>query len=255
MSAAFGFAYTAGVLAAFNPCGVAMLPAWIGYFPAAEDATRPRDLLARILRALWVAAAITAGFVVTIAAAAAVVDAGFTALNQALPTVDLILAAGLAGIGAAILTHAQLPGLRLHHPTPTRRRTTRGMFIYGTAYGVATIPCVLPIFLVAIGTEDGGTAVPPLLDRGRSATDHSERPLHRRDASRNQLASTPGCRPSRWSCIASVRRRTGLRDAGFSRLWAAEFARSWPPGRPSVQVRRQSIPLPRRRPWLASAGR
>ena len=57
----FAFPFSVGMLAAFNPCGFAMLPTWIGYFIGAEtpDETRVRA----ITRGMWVGAVLTGGFV------------------------------------------------------------------------------------------------------------------------------------------------------------------------------------------------
>lgn len=58
MSAAIAFAASAGMLAAFNPCGFALLPGYLTTFLGQQ-----RTVGASLRRALLVAAAVTTGFV------------------------------------------------------------------------------------------------------------------------------------------------------------------------------------------------
>ena len=155
MTAAFAFAYVAGVLAAFNPCGFAMLPGWVGYFLATGE-RHESDMLARLLGALWVGTVMSLGFIFMFGLVAMLAVGGSVILNRVLPLVDLALAAGLAALGAYLLTGATPPGLSLPRPTGTPRRSARGMFVYGLGYGIATLSCVMPVFLVALGVSTSG---------------------------------------------------------------------------------------------------
>ena len=57
----FAFPFGVGMLAAFNPCGFAMLPTWIGYFIGTDA---PEDTRVRALtRGLRVGAIMTLGFI------------------------------------------------------------------------------------------------------------------------------------------------------------------------------------------------
>ena len=64
--APLSFALLAGIVAAFNPCGFALLPVYLSLFLATGDGAEGRG---GVLRALGVAAAVTAGFVVVFGAA------------------------------------------------------------------------------------------------------------------------------------------------------------------------------------------
>ena len=60
-----GFAFAAGVAAAFNPCGFAMLPAYMGlYIGTNDDADQGQDLFSGIAKALLIGGVVTGGFVV-----------------------------------------------------------------------------------------------------------------------------------------------------------------------------------------------
>ena len=50
---ALAFPFSVGMLAAFNPCGFAMLPTYIGYFIGTGETEQPTRVRA-ITRGLWV---------------------------------------------------------------------------------------------------------------------------------------------------------------------------------------------------------
>ena len=69
-----GFALAAGVAAAFNPCGFAMLPAYMGlYMGSHDEQDHERHLLEDLGRALLVGGSVTAGFVVLFGVAGTVI--------------------------------------------------------------------------------------------------------------------------------------------------------------------------------------
>ena len=92
MNSAIVYAFGVGMVATFNPCGFAMLPAYLSYFLGLENA---RDTDSRadatVLRALAVGAAMTAGFVVVFGVLGLVLDPILSSLNDKLPwlTIDL----------------------------------------------------------------------------------------------------------------------------------------------------------------------
>ena len=76
--AALVYPFTLGSVAAFNPCGFAMLPAFVSYFLATEDgvaATVDPGWVARTGRALAVGLALTAGFLALFTIAGGVISA------------------------------------------------------------------------------------------------------------------------------------------------------------------------------------
>jgi cytochrome c biogenesis protein CcdA len=157
-------AFGAGVLAALNPCAFAMLPSFAGYFVASETATGPErsaDALERVLRALGVAGVVGLGVLLVFSAAGGVILAGFAAFGRILPWLALALGAALVGFGVALALGLHVPGLRLTGPAARKARGLRPMFTFGVAYGLASLSCVLPVFLVAAGVAAGQ----PLTDR------------------------------------------------------------------------------------------
>ena len=61
--AAFGFAFVAGMVAAVNPCGCAMLPAYLGLYLGAQDGTQGgQNIALQLGKALIIGLVVTAGF-------------------------------------------------------------------------------------------------------------------------------------------------------------------------------------------------
>lgn len=149
---ALALAFAAGVLAAFNPCGFALLPSWAAYLVA--GASGGDDLLARLLRALRAGAIASLAFVVVFGAAGALVTAGFLALGDYLPWLGLAIGAVLAALGALLLVRGHAPGIRVSR-TARRATDAPAVFGFGVAYALSSLTCVLPVFLLTLGLAAG----------------------------------------------------------------------------------------------------
>lgn len=152
---ALALAFSAGALAAFNPCGFALLPSWAAYLVAGSD--RGDDLLARLLRALRAGGIATAAFLVVFGLAGLIVTAGFLALGDYLPWLGLVIGAVLAGLGALLLVRGHAPGLRISHRA-RRGADVGAVFGFGFAYALTSLSCVLPVFLLTLGLAAGEPA-------------------------------------------------------------------------------------------------
>jgi cytochrome c-type biogenesis protein len=142
-------AFAAGMIAPVNPCGFALLPAWITYALGDAD-TSP--LPVRLARARRSGAALTVGFAGTLAAAGLVVSAGARALIQAAPWLGLATGVILLLLGLAMLTGRTLT-LRLPG-TPSRAAegppTARRMAVFGIGYAAASLSCTFGVLLAVI---------------------------------------------------------------------------------------------------------
>ena len=153
-----GFAFAAGVAAAFNPCGFAMLPAYMGlYVGTDDDSDGHTDVLRSIGSAVLIGGAVTTGFVVLFGAAGMVIGLGARSIvADILPwlglTIGVILTvagAWLLGGGKLYSALAQQAAVRMGDPGQTN---VKGYFLFGLSYGTASLSCTLPIFLAVIGT-------------------------------------------------------------------------------------------------------
>lgn len=154
-----GFAFAAGVASAFNPCGFAMLPAYMGlYLGTRDEGDGSRFGLPQLGKAVTVGMSVTAGFVVLFAAAGVVIGFGArSAIGSLLPWLGLTI-----GILLIIAGSWLLAGGKMYTALATRlasrmgnpaRANVGGYFVFGLSYGTASLSCTLPIFLAVVGTS------------------------------------------------------------------------------------------------------
>lgn len=156
MDAPLALAFTAGMVATVNPCGFAMLPAYLSYFLGLEttdDASEPAT--ASVGRALLVAGAVSAGFVGLFALAGALVSWTSLGVMDASPwlTVAIGLAVTVAGIA---FVAGWDPTVAL--PRLDRGGSSRGlgsMALFGVSYAIASLSCTLPAFTGVVATTFG----------------------------------------------------------------------------------------------------
>lgn len=151
------YSFGAGMVASVNPCGFMMLPSFAAFSISGGregSLAMPEVSLAeRGLRALRMSALITLGFILVFGIIGVTVSAGGRGLLQYFPWSSLVIGVGLIALGAWLL----LPGKHLIFPAATRvalpdGNGVGGMFAFGIAYGLASLGCTLPIFLVVVGT-------------------------------------------------------------------------------------------------------
>jgi len=154
-----GFAFAAGVAAAFNPCGFAMLPAYMGlYLGTSDEDGHERGLLSGLGKATVIGATVTAGFIVLFGAAGTIIGLGARSIvADLLPWLGLgigivltVAGAWLVGGGKLYTTLAQRAATHMGNPGQTN---VKGYFMFGLSYGTASLSCTLPIFLSVIGTS------------------------------------------------------------------------------------------------------
>jgi len=154
----FTFPFGVGLLAAFNPCGFAMLPTYLGFFLGTEDASTSR--LRAVLRGLGVGTMLTVGFV-TVFASIGVLVAWF--LNQS-TVVDQVgwitigIGAALIPLGVAILLGRPIRLPVLGQAQRASDRTMTSVFLFGVSYALVSLSCTLGLFLQAVSntfTTDG----------------------------------------------------------------------------------------------------
>lgn len=151
------WAFLAGAAATVNPCGIAMLPAYISYY-LGHDAGRPRlgrELRAGLLLSLGTFGVFTAmGFVIS---------AVGTALVRFVPWLVLAVAVLLLIAGVATLL-GRAPTLALGKMrTAQGDRSPRSYLAFGVGYGLAALGCTLPIFMIVVSSVFSAAFVDGLL--------------------------------------------------------------------------------------------
>ena len=158
--ATLAYPFSLGLVAAFNPCGFALLPAYLGYFIGVEqsDDARPSSgaqALGAMLRAMVVALTLTAGFVVVFGAFGALFE---TVLSQG-TVLDRIGYVTIAiGVIMALLGLWLLAGraINLRLPKMNRGTGSRGLgsvFMFGVSYAVVSLSCTIGLFIAAVATS------------------------------------------------------------------------------------------------------
>jgi cytochrome c-type biogenesis protein len=148
IDAPFAFAFGAGMVATVNPCGFAMLPAYLGYFLGAE--TAKGDTRASVQRSLTVGLSVSAGFLIVFGVVGVVLYEVSSSIQRWLPWATTVIGVGLFVLGLAMLRGYEptlsLPKLQ----KGGRDRTSASMFVFGLSYAVASISCALPVFTSAV---------------------------------------------------------------------------------------------------------
>lgn len=149
----FGFAFGAGMLAAVNPCGLAMLPAYLTLYLG----TGPGGGSGRLRRAALVSLVMTGSFVAVFGLAGATVTLVSGGVAAAVPALGLAV-----GVVLVLAASWSLAGSRLYSPGFDRVAAhlagwargggAAGYAAYGVAYGLASLGCALPVFLSVVGT-------------------------------------------------------------------------------------------------------
>ncbi|MEV6707112.1 cytochrome c biogenesis CcdA family protein [Micromonospora wenchangensis] len=141
-------ALTAGMLGAVNPCGFAMLPAYLSLLVAG-----PGDGRGAVGRALAAAAGLTCGYVVVFGAFGLAVAPLADWLRPRLPWLTVTLGLGLLALGCWLLAGRRLPTPRPSARAPRLTRSLPSMALFGMAYALASLSCSIAPFLAIVVTS------------------------------------------------------------------------------------------------------
>ena len=142
MSALLATSFAAGLVATVNPCGFAMLPAYLSYFlGTTTEGTRA----ASIRRALSVSALMAVGFLLVFGTAGLLLTLGVQAIVEFIPWLAVVV-----GIGLVVLGVRTSRGLYLTLAIGSGRVDRTSVLRFGVSYAVASLSCTLPIFLSLI---------------------------------------------------------------------------------------------------------
>ncbi len=147
------FPFAAGLVAAFNPCGFAMLPTYLTYFLGLEsDETSTAK---SVLRGAKVGLALTLGFVTVFGIFGILFEVilsggGRSAVQSSLWVVTIGSGVVVFVLGLAMLRGFQpvlnLPKVQMG----TGSRELGSMYLFGVSYGLVSLGCTIGPFLVAV---------------------------------------------------------------------------------------------------------
>lgn len=149
---ALAVAIVAGSLSTVNPCGFALLPAFLSFYVGAEEERLPKAST-RAAQGLLVGALVSGGFLSVFLVLALPVAYAGSHLTDQIPWAGIVIGIVLAGMGAAILAGKSLvPRI----PNPVRLERDRGrrtIYLFGVGYGIASLGCTLPVFMAVVGAS------------------------------------------------------------------------------------------------------
>ncbi|MGV0746309.1 cytochrome c biogenesis CcdA family protein [Mycolicibacterium sp. XJ870] len=147
-----GLAFGAGLVAALNPCGFALLP---GYLALVVRGGATTGGWRALTRALGATIAMAVGFIAVFGTFAALTVAAASTVQRYLPYVTVVIGLTLIGLGCWLLAGRHLglliPGALAHNArwAPTARLGS--MLSYGVGYALASLSCTIGPFLAVTG--------------------------------------------------------------------------------------------------------
>jgi cytochrome c-type biogenesis protein len=144
VTASWTLALAAGLVAAVNPCGFALLPAYLSVL--CVDGARS-GAAGAVRRALAATGAMALGFVGVFGAFGLLAAPLAGAVARAAPWIGVAFGLALAALGLWLVVGRSLPALPLGGVRPGRA----GSFVgFGMAYAIASLGCTVGPFLVIV---------------------------------------------------------------------------------------------------------
>lgn len=148
INAPLAIAFGSGMLATINPCGFAMLPAYLGYFLGVDG--HDRGVQASVGRSLGVGLSVSGGFLAVFSLVGLAIYHLSASIDRWTPWATIVIGGGLIVLGIAMVRGFEpvvaLPKLN----RGGRQRTGQSMFVFGVSYAIASISCALPLFTGAV---------------------------------------------------------------------------------------------------------
>ncbi|MGB9227079.1 cytochrome c biogenesis CcdA family protein, partial [Mycobacterium sp.] len=158
--ALIGLAFAAGLVAALNPCGFAMLPAYLLLVVRGQQFGEERAL-APLGRALLATVGMALGFLTVFGLFGALTISAASTVQRYLPYATVLIGVVLVALGGWLLAGRELTALT---PRPLAVRwapTVRlgSMYGYGVSYALASLSCTIGPFLAVTGAGLRGGSI------------------------------------------------------------------------------------------------
>jgi cytochrome c-type biogenesis protein len=153
IDAPVGIAFAAGLVATVNPCGFAMLPAYLSYFMGLDEDDDQKSGTPGIGQALKVGAIVSTGFLVVFGTTGILINAGVRSIIDWIPFVALGVGVLMMILGVAMLRGFEINIGFLKAGRGATTRDNKSVFTFGITYALASLSCTLPVFLsVVVGS-------------------------------------------------------------------------------------------------------
>lgn len=153
----FGLAFAAGLVAALNPCGFAMLPAYLTLVVRGEGTAA----LAALGRASAATIAMAVGFLAVFGTFGLLTVSVASIVQRYLPYITVLIGVVLVAVGVWLLSGRRLAVLNPVPRSPRWAPTARigSMFGYGVGYAIASLSCTVGPFLAVTAVSFRGGRV------------------------------------------------------------------------------------------------
>lgn len=148
------FPLAAGLIAAFNPCGFAMLPAYLAFF-LGHELKNPPDGYQGFLNGVKVSLTLSAGFVFVFALVGILTNTVISenSIEERAGYITFPIGIVLILLGLAMIRgyhpNLRIPGLRITN----LNRQLPSIFLFGVSYAIVSIGCSAPIFFITVGSS------------------------------------------------------------------------------------------------------
>lgn len=158
---AFTIAFVAGVFATFNPCGFAMLPAYLSL--AILDSQEVRSRWTQIAKALKFSGLMGVGIVGVFAIFSLIIFPISTSIQKYLPYVTSFLGVLILLFGVTLLFKGPILLKKIWSPNVSPTGSWLTYILYGVTFALGSISCTIGPFLAVTSTTLGASLVESLL--------------------------------------------------------------------------------------------
>ncbi|CAM3060362.1 hypothetical protein BST27_20910 [Mycobacterium intermedium] len=157
--ALIGLAFAAGLVAALNPCGFALLPAYL--LLVVRGSAEKSSPLSAVGRALAATVGMALGFLTVFGLFGALTISAASTVQRYLPYVTVLIGVVLVALGVWLLSGRELAGLAPKSLGTQWAPTVRigSMYGYGVSYAIASLSCTIGPFLAVTGAGLRGGSV------------------------------------------------------------------------------------------------
>lgn len=159
IDAPIALAFAAGLVATLNPCGFAMLPAYLSYFMGLEGDEEGEATTHGVAQALKVGGIVSLGFLAVFGVTGLLINAGVRQIIDWIPFVALGVGVVMMVLGIAMFRGYQISiGFLKVNAGGGGSRGHKSVFSFGVSYAFASLSCTLPVFLSVVVGSIAGTS-------------------------------------------------------------------------------------------------
>lgn len=144
----FALAVATGMAATVNPCGFALLPAYLAAFVGDSR----QDRTGMVSRAFAVSAAMTAGFVTVFGLFGVIITPLATSVERYLPWATIVIGVAIVVAGVSMVAGREITARIPKLNRGGRDDTIGSMFVFGISYAIASLSCTIGPFLAVTST-------------------------------------------------------------------------------------------------------